>query len=144
MSLRIKGQEVQVLLTRAGVLEDSLTDILNFNVEFVSETKEQGYVGQKNDQTDDVFKNVKFDLEFHSHTPQWLIFLKAVHNRQKRITPNLIINISAVLFYPSGETPTITLPDCKFGPLPLNIGARADYVKKKLQGMCDDYDLDMG
>lgn len=141
MAQRIKGQETSVLLVRAGVLETEMTDVLSFNVEFQSETKVQGYLGEKSNRTDDIFNQVKFDLELHSHSQDCFPFLKALIDRQKRITPDLKINISSVLSYPNGQTPTILLHDCKFGAVPFNVTSRGDYVKFKLDGVCDDYEV---
>jgi hypothetical protein len=138
---RVKGQEVAILITRGGVLENTLVDIHNFNWEFNSEVKIQGYLGEKNDRTDDVYHHTKFDYEMHTHTQDWLRFVVAVHDRQKRNTPNLVINISAVLEYPGGDQPVLFLPDCKFGPIAIANPQRADYTNKKWQGACDDYDL---
>lgn len=138
MAQRIKGQEVNIIVVRGGVVEDTLTDILSMNVAFQSETKIQGYLGEKNNRTDDIFNQVKFDLELHIKTAAFLSFIKAVNDRQKRITPDVQINITLTLEFPNGDTPSILLPDCKFGEIPMNVASRSDYVKIKLDGVCDN------
>ena len=65
---RIKGQEVSLLITNAGELEDTLTDIQNFNMEYEFETKSQGYLGEKTNRQDSIFNGIKFDFEIHVHT----------------------------------------------------------------------------
>jgi hypothetical protein len=140
-SMRIKGQECSVLITREGALENNLTAISSFNAEFQSETKVQGYLGEKGNRTDDIFNNVKFDIELNIFDQDWFTLQKAIIDRQKRITPGLQINIMAVMFFPNGQTPTVLFPDCKFGSIPLNIANRGDYVKVKLDGVCDDYEV---
>lgn len=138
MAQRIKGQEVSVIIVRGGNVEDTLTNIMNFNVELQSEVKTQGYLGEKNNRTDDIFNQVKFDGELHLSSKDWFNFSKAILDRQKRITPDVLFNITLTLVFPNGDTPSVLLPDCKFSAQPLNIGSRSDYVKVKIDGMCDD------
>lgn len=135
---RVKGQEVEIAITSGGVIQDTLTDIHNFNVEFESEVKSQGYLGEKTDRKDDIYHGVKFDFEMHTHSQDWLHFIIAIHDRQKRNTPNLVINIGAVLFYPNGDEPQIFIPDAKFGAQAVSTASRADYTNKKIQGEADD------
>lgn len=139
---RIKGQEVAVLITRAGALEDTLTNIQNFNVELDFEIKKQGYLGEPTDRRDEVYNGVKFDLELHLHRSAWFTFVKALIDRAKRNTPDVVFNISGVFNFPSGETVTMLLPDVMFGPVPHNVSARGDYVKVKLQGECQDFQIE--
>lgn len=141
---RIKGQEITVLITRGGILEDQITEIMNLNIEMVSETKVQGYLGEKNDRTDDIFNHVKFDMEIHPSSQAWFTLAKAIQDRQKRITPDVVINITAVLQFPNGDAPSIALNDCKFESIPHNIGSRGDYMKSKLSGVCDDISITNG
>jgi len=134
---RIKGQETSVLIVRGGVLEDTLTNVLNFNAIIQSEAKTQGYLGEKGNRTDDIFNQIKFDMELHLSSAAWFAFSKAIVERQQRITPDVQFNITCVASFPNGETQAILLSDVKFGEQPLNIGSRNDYVKVKLDGMCD-------
>jgi hypothetical protein len=140
-SQRIKGQETSIIIVRGGVLEDTLTDVLSFNAEFQSETKVQGFLGEKSNRTDDIYNQCKVDLELHVHTQDYFAFQKAIIDRQKRITPDLQINIMAVMFFPNGQTPTVLFSDVKFGSIPMNIANRSDYVKFKVDGVCDDYEV---
>lgn len=137
MAQRIKGQEVSILIVRGGVLEDTLTNIMNFNMELQSETKSQGYLGETNNRTDDIFNQVKFDMELHLSNAAWFAFSKAILERQTRVTPDVQFNITAVLNFPNGDKKAVILADSKFGAQPLNVGSRQDYVKVKLDGMCD-------
>lgn len=143
MAKRIKGQECAIVTTRGGVVENTLTDVHSLNITFQSEVKKQGYLGQKTELTDDVFDCVDFDFEIHTYTQDWLKLLVAIHDRQKRNQPDLVINIAAILFYPTvgGDEPQIFLPDAKFGPVAVGFANRKEYVNKKISGSCDDYDL---
>jgi len=141
VSSRIRGQEVQLTIVRDGQLETELVDIQNFNYSVQSETKIQGYLGEPGNRTDDIFNNVKFDMELNIHSQDWGIFVRAVVDRQKRFTPDLQFNISAVLSYANGQTTIINIQDAKFGEFPLNVPARGDYVKLKLDGVADSVSI---
>jgi hypothetical protein len=141
VSQRIKGQEVAIIITQDGDVQNTLVDIHNFDIEFSSEIKTVGYLGQKTDTNDDVYHGVKFNLEMHTFTQDWLRFLVAMHDRQKRNNPTTVFNIAAALFYPGGDEPQIFIPDAKFGPVNMTVPNRTDYVNKKISGASDDYDL---
>lgn len=140
-SQRIKGQEVSVLITAAGALQDSLTDIQNFEVEGEFEIKSQGYLGEKTNRKDEIYNGCKFSMEMHLHKQDWFIFQKQIKDRAQRNTPDVIFNITAVLAFPDGTTPTILISDAFFGPQPLNVSSRGDYVKVKLEGEAEDFDV---
>jgi hypothetical protein len=137
MSQRLKGQEVQIIICKAGEPQTTLTDIQNFNAEFQSETKTQGYLGEKWNQVDDIYNQTKFDLELNLHATEWFDFHQSILDRQMRVTPDLQFNILAVMNFPNGESPTMMFGDAKFGATPINISSRGDYVKVKLDGMCE-------
>ena len=140
-STRIRGQEVQLVVTRGGVLETTFDNIHSFNVEFESELIEASYLGMKSKLHDDIFNGVKGDFEMHTHSQDWIRFQLAVIDRQKRNTPDLVVNITAVLFYPNGDNPQIFIPDVKFGPLTVGIANREGYVNNKLTYAADDFDV---
>lgn len=136
---RIKGQEVSIVVTTAGNLEDTLTDIQDFNLEAEFEIKSVGYLGEKTNRKDEVYNGCKFDLSLHLHKQRWFSFQKQIKDRAQRITPDLKFNITGVFAFPNGETPTCRIPDAKFGPQPLSVSARGDYVKVKLAGEASDF-----
>lgn len=140
---RIKGQEVQILIIRAGALEDTLTDIQNFNLEVQLRTLSMGYLGEKNNRKDDVYDGIKFDMELHIHTEDYFTFLGAILDRARRNTPDVQFNITGVFSFPNGDTPTLLLPDVHFGAQPINIGSRGDYIKIKLEGEGNDFTIQL-
>jgi hypothetical protein len=140
---RIKGQEVSILITNDGELEDTLTDIQNFNMELELETKAIGYLGEKTNRQDTIFNGVKFDFEIHVHTEDVWSFLQSLHDKAQRITPDVVFNITGVFTYPNGDQPEILLNDVSFGAVPVNIGSRGDYVKFKMQGTCEDVEIQL-
>ena len=142
-SQRLKGQEVSILITNAGELEDTLTDIQNFNMELELETKAMGYLGEKTNRQDSLFNGVKFDFEIHVHSEDVWSFLQSLHDKAQRITPDVVFNITGVFTYPNGDQPEILLNDVSFGAVPMNVGSRGDYVKFKMQGTCEDVEIQL-
>ncbi len=134
MSLRAKGQEVTILVVRDSVLEAELTNILNFNSELQLEVSSVGYLGEFTNRKDEVFRGGKFDFEMHVHSQDFLTFAQAVLDRATRKTPDTVFNITAVLAFPNGQTPTVLFPDVKFGAIPMNVPERGDFVKIKIEG----------
>jgi len=139
---RIKGQEVAVTITVDNALQATLTDIQSFDAELMLQTKSVGYLGMKTDLKDDVFNGVKFDMSLHIHSNQWFIFANAVKTRSQRFTPDTVITITGSFVFPNGDTVNFIIPDAHFGPIPLNIPSRDDYVSVKLSGEAEDIVLD--
>ena len=136
---RIKGQEVSILITKGGALQDTLTDIQNFGLESEFEIKNQGYLGEKTNRKDEVYNGCKFDFELHIHTQDWFSFQQSIKDRAQRNTPDVIFNITGVFAFPNGQTPTLLIPDAFFGANPLKINSRGDYVDLKLEGEANDF-----
>lgn len=140
---RIKGQEVSILIIRDGELQETLTDIQNFNAEFEFEVKTQGYLGEKTNRKDFIFNGAKFDMEMNAHSEDIFTLIKAARDKAQRITPDTIFNIAAVFSFPNGDAPELLFNDVSFGAMPVNIGARGDYVKHKIQGEVSDIDVEL-
>jgi hypothetical protein len=136
---RLKGQETQILFVRASALEDTLTDVTDFEFEPKIELKEAGYLGEKSNRHDEIFNGGKFTGTLHLHTQDWFNYQQAIIQRAQRLTPDVVFNITTVLLFPNGDTPTVLLPDVHFGPQPHGIRSRGDYVSVKIEGASDDY-----
>lgn len=141
---RIKGQEVTLLVVRDNVLEDTLTNFQDAEVTIDSEIIEKGYLGEKTNRHDDIFNGVKGKLTLHLHDQAYLNYILGVIARQKRDTPDTIINVSMTLAFPSGQTPTLVVPDAKFGNIPITAGNRNDYVATVLEFAADDFEIIFG
>lgn len=135
----IKGQEVSILFVRASVLEDTLTGTTDFEFEPKIELKERGYLGEKSNRHDEIFNGSKFTGTIHIHTQDWFNYSLAIIQRAKRQTPDVVFNITSVMQFPNGDTPTVLLPDVHFGPQPHGVRARGDYLTIKIEGAADDY-----
>lgn len=134
---RIRGQESQILIVRDSVLETSLTDIRNFSFEHMLEIQSQGYLGEKSERKDEIYKGVRGSLELHLHNQEFIAFEQAIIDRAQRNTPDLLFNITSVLSFPNGQTPTAVFPDVKFGAIPHEFPDRAEYVSLKLEFECE-------
>lgn len=138
---RVKGQEVNVLFTRGGVLETAFTNVESCTFEIELEIITKKYLGNKSDTKDDIYNGIKGDYTLHLHNDEWVDYLRAIKDRAQRKTPDVIFNISAVLSMPNGQTPSILVPDIKFGSVPVTINSRGDYVTIKHSWEAEDYDI---
>lgn len=139
---RIKGQEVSILIVQDQELQSTLTDIQNFNIEDLLEIISKGYLGEKTERKDYIYKGSKFDMELNLHAQDYFAFRQATINKAQRITPDVLFNITCILNFPNGDTPEVLLPDCSFGPMPMNVTSRGDYVKVKIQGEVGSVDVE--
>ncbi len=129
---KLKGQEVTIVITRGGALEDELTDIHNFECSLEMENPTMGYLGQTHDDVDELFKRCSGTMELHMHTSAVARFEKAVLDRATRKTPDLVIGIGATLTMPDGTNVTKAFPDARFGTMVMTAGSRADFVNFKI------------
>jgi len=134
---RIRGQETSVLIVRDGALEASLVDVRNFNFAHQLEIQSQGYLGEKSERKDEIYKGVKGSMELHLHNQEFIAFEQAILDRAQRNTPDVIFNITSVLSFPNGQTPTFLFADVKFGEIPHDFPDRAEYVSVKLDFECE-------
>lgn len=141
MTQRVKGQELSVLVVRAGVLEDTFTAIQSITTENKLEIIEKGYLGEKTNRHDEIYNGAKGSISMHLWSQAWFRFEKAIIDRAKRITPDVQFNIVETLFFPNGETVTKTYADVHFGGIPKNTNARNDYVEVKLDFASDEEDV---
>lgn len=135
---------MSILIVRDGQLEDTLTNIRNFNFEYQLDISSLGYLGEKSERKDEIAKGVKGDLELHLHSQQWFRFVEAILRRASRETPDVVFNITNVLSFPNGDTPSITLPDVKFGAIPHNTSERSEYLTVKLEFECESAAINFG
>ena len=139
---RIKGQEVAINIVVGTELQSTLTDIQNFGSSELYEIISKGYLGEKTERKDQIFKGVKFDMELHLHSQDFIDFRQAVNDKATRVSPDTVFNISAVMNFPDGTTPEVLFSDCSFGEIPMRVNSRGDYVSFKLQGECSDIDYE--
>ena len=139
--MRIKGQEVELRIIKDSVLQSALTKISNFTIEAKFEVTEEGFLGGLTNEHDDIYNGCKVDFEMQLDGPEWLDLQQTMINRAKRITPDVEFSVAATLMWPGGETRGVVIPDLKFEAQPLSVGSRKDFVKVKIAGSADDFDL---
>jgi hypothetical protein len=140
---RVKGQEVNVLFVRGGVLESSLTNVQDASFEIEFEVIRKKYLGNKSDTLDDIYNGTKGDYTLHLHNQEYFAYLLAIKDRAQRKTPDVVFNITAVLAYPNGQTPSILVPDIKFSGVPIKIGGRGEQVEVKHSWEAEDFDVQL-
>lgn len=139
MGTRLKGQEVEVRVIRAGSIEQSLTDVVSFEFSPKLEIKTQGYLGETTDRHDDVYAGCTGKMTLHLEGSKAQKFVRDVIDRARRRITTFKVNILATVSFPDGETQRVLFPDCKFGNPPTSLGGRSDYVSMTLDFACDDY-----
>lgn len=141
---RIKGQEVSVIMTRGGETENELTDVKSCEFTPQFEIKEEGYLGEKTNRHDEVYTGVKGTMTIHFHSGDLFDFLQALKDRAQRNTPDLVFNIAGIFAFPNGDVRTLSVPDSKFGAVPISTNDRGDYVEAKFEFAADDYFVEAG
>lgn len=137
---RIRGQELKVLAITDGALEEEFQEITDFSIEPEMEGKSQGFLGERGNRKDDIFNGFKFSFGMQIHSSRVFLFINSVIERQKRLVPTRVFNISGIFTMPDGQgSVAATLPDVKWTSMPITVGSRGDYVTIKLSGECDDW-----
>lgn len=136
---RIKGQEVEVLLVVDGEVQSSLQDVQSFELMLQFETLEEGYLGEKNNRYDEVYKGVTGAIEMHNSSPDLFTFFEAIKNRAQRQSPGTVVNVKATMNYPSGDRKRAILQDVFFDPMGLSFGGRTEYGTTKLDFKGSEY-----
>ncbi len=139
--MRIRGEEVQIRLTRNGVLERTLTAIrtMTFTAKFA--ILDRNYLGESTPRKDDIFQGVGIGLEFDQESPDAWSLIDFVRTRATRRgnVNNLKINMSFTAIFLDGSKPRITTPDLKFNPMSINVGGREEYVGQSIAAECEDF-----
>jgi hypothetical protein len=136
---RIKGQECQIIIVVNGTPLSTITDVRNFEVTLKTELLQEGYLGETSDRYDEILKGLSFRGELHAENQDILtVFWQAVHDRAVRRNPSTVINIRTTLNFPNGDRPRVSLKDTFFGPLPMHIPERSQYVAFPIEGGCSD------
>jgi hypothetical protein len=128
MAQRIKGQEVEVIIMVDGQAKTNITTIKNFDFTFQLETTSEGYLGEKTERKDSVFKGIAGKMELHIENQDIFDLVKAAVDKATRRTPGTRINIKATLNFPNGQRPKVIIPDVELGEFPFSFGSRTDYL----------------
>lgn len=141
MALRIKGQEVTIRVTQAGVFLDQLNRITSFDFAAKMELKEEGFLGETTNRYDEIYNGCSFSFEVELNSDAALTWQKAVESKARNITPDVLFSISAILSFPDGTSKALLIPDAHFGEFGTNIASRGDYMKLKVTGGASEYKI---
>ena len=137
---RLRGQEVEIRLTREGVPELSIALVSNFDETLKLEKKQDGFLGEVTDRYDHTFHGVdgKLDIQVNDYT--WMQFQNAIKAQAQRKTPGTVFTIVRTDYYSNGQTAIITYADCKFGQQPTSVAGRGEFVKVSMDFSSSDRD----
>lgn len=130
---RIKGQETEVLLVVGGVVQETITDIRNFEMTYQFEIKKEGYLGESTDRRDEVFMGIAARAEYHFENQDIFNLIQSVQDRAQRRVPGVKINVKTTLNFPNGDRPRVLIPNVFFGNLPMNFPGRTEYGSVTLE-----------
>lgn len=135
---RIKGQETEILVLADGQAQ-SFTDIQSFEFSQETETLEEGYLGEKANRYDEIYKGYTFSMEMHNSSPELFNFLQILKDRAQRRTPGTTINIKTTLNFPNGDRSRVILNDAFFDASGISFGGRDEYGTTTIPGKGTDF-----
>lgn len=129
---RVKGQETSIDVIVDNVVQQNFIDVRSLETEEQLEILKEGYLGETTDRRDMVYRGFSGRLEAHIENRQYLDFRASMVNKARRRTPGARVNIRTTLSFPGGPRVRVILKDVSFGPMPLNVGNRTEYVTVSL------------
>lgn len=141
MGERILGQDVEVSLLVDGQAQAAYRDIRHFEVEAQIDILREGYLGEKTDRRDEVFRGIKGRMEFHFESSAFATTIQKILDRVRRRTPGTLINIKATLNFSDASRAIIVIPDASFGNIPITFNGRAEYGTLSLDFEAPDFRL---
>lgn len=141
--LRIRGQEVQIRISQGGQPLRTITAIESLTVTFKQDVLRKGYLGETTERHDDIFKGVGVELTFDPESSDGVVLIQALRDRAARRTSlaSTQVNLTAILNFPNGQRPRITIADLKFQDPSIVISGRDAYVGERLNAEADDFVL---
>ena len=135
---RLKGQDVQIVVTANGSPVTSISAIGSSSDSTEFEIKEDSFLGEVTDRFDSVLKGYSIDFEAQVTTASWISLESAINDKATRKAPANVFNIVRVDMYSDGSNIVYTYKDVSFGPIAKSTGSRTDFVKIKFQGKCSE------
>lgn len=139
MAQRIKGQEVSVVFVGPNGTEDAFAAVQSFEATTQMEILTEGYLGETSNRRDDIFNGLTGQVEMHIQSNDYAAFWKRVKDRAQRRSPaDGQFNVTGVYRLPNGTRMRFQLIDVFFGEMPMNTGARGEYVSVTVPFECQD------
>lgn len=138
MGQRIKGQEVEVSLLIDGEPQETLQFARSLEFRFMTQRKEEGYLGETTNRFDTIFNGVQGKVDYHHDRPVPFNVIRAIVNKARRREPGTQFNLRGTLNYPNGQRARVVFRDVEFGELPITASSRQDYVGFSLDFACSE------
>lgn len=138
MGQRIKGQEVEVVVLIDGEPRDAFGFAQSLDFTFMTERKQDGFLGETTDRFDTVFHGVEGKTNHHFDSPEPFNIARAIINKARRREPGTQFNIRATLNFPNGQRARIIFRDVEFGAVPFSFSSRTDYGKVSIDFACSE------
>jgi hypothetical protein len=139
MSQRLKGQETTLSFTDPDGLVENLGDIKSFEAELDIQILEEGYIGDTANRFDEIYNGSGGNAEMHLENSKWFSFTNKVQERATRRSPaGGKFAITSSFAFADGTRVRVTFEDVFFGPFPLKVGGRAEYVSATVTWKCSE------
>lgn len=131
---RIKGIDCFLRLIGPGG-PVAITKIGKLDVNFLGEILTEEYVGEAAPDFDEIDMGVDVKFSFHYDTFAAFTLIQQIINRRKRIG-DLTARFSAmgVFKLPEFGTRKIVIPNLCFGPIPMGVAGRKQYLHTEIDG----------
>lgn len=138
--LRIRGQEITLRLTRGNIVQRTITAIKDFTAQLDFEKSDEGYLGETTNRKDDIFNGASGSFTVDAEGQDLFLFCDFVKRKAQRKLPvnQDAVNMSGRFAFPNGDTPKLQLKDLKFGPMPIGVPGRTQYVNTAFDYSTDD------
>lgn len=137
MSQRIKGQETGLSFTDPDGDVEGLGEVKSFEAEIDMQILEEAYLNETANRFDDIFNGVSGSVEMHIQTVEWFKFTEKIENRAARRTAaGGKFSATTTFAFPSGARVRVTFEDLFWGPMPIRIPSRGEYVTVSLSWKC--------
>jgi hypothetical protein len=126
---RFIGQDTELLISVDGKPLSNITAIASHEFTVKINMIEKGYVGELSDRLDEVFKGISGAFEAHDSDGSVLELVSTIMARaQRRIPPIPKVTVKTVIVFPeNGRRALITMPDAKFGDIPVGVSDRESH-----------------
>lgn len=135
--LRLRGQEIKVVVLTDGSKVTELNSISNVSDEPEIAIQQDGFLGEIADRVDSIFHVHGGSFEMQVNTANWVLFRNAIISKAQRLTTT-VFNVVRVDIFADGTSIIYTYSNVSFGSPPQNAGGRAEFVKVKLTFKCSE------
>jgi hypothetical protein len=138
---RVRGEEVQIRITRNGALQTTITAVKSLVFETRQRIITENYLGESVARHDEIADEVGGTIVLHPEGREILDLQKLVWDRsQRRIANDEQIGLTFRVSFPRGAI-RISVPDVKIDPIPLNVSSRDAYVDMTLTYKSNRYSI---